>query len=72
MLSWAELMFYAEAEGKLPTRIGRLNAVIQEIKDTFPAGSEISQQDIKTILKTHGIINLTLSEERYIQKGLNT
>lgn len=32
MINFPEQMFYAESEGLLPTRLGKLNAVIKDIK----------------------------------------
>lgn len=61
-----EMMFYAESEGLLPTRAGKLNAVIKEIKNI--SDSSIDLDTFKYILKKHGLSYETLSakEMNYI------
>ena len=56
-MDFAEMMFYAEAEGLLPTRAGTINAIIKDIKDDPRA--TIDQDDFEEILSYH---NLTLSD----------
>lgn len=59
-MDFAEMMFYAEAEGLLPTRTGRLNKVIRIVKaDPRP---EISMIELKRILNENDLNFDTLSE----------
>ena len=50
-MDFAEMMFYAEAEGLLPTRAGTINAIIKDIKDDPRA--TIDQDDFEEILSYH-------------------
>ena len=71
MILFPEMMFYAEAEGFLPTRAGKINAVINDIKkDPRPA---IEFSDFKKILKNHGLEYNDLSEReiRYINASIS-
>ena len=66
MITFPELCFYAEAEGLLPTRTGKINAVINDIKN-YPASS-IDFAEFELILKNNGLCydELTASEIDYI------
>jgi len=71
MKLFPEMMFYAEAEGLLPTRAGRINAVINDIKkDPRPA---IEFSDFEKILENHGFEYNDLSEReiRYINASIS-
>ncbi len=70
MLSFGEMMFYAEAEGLLPTRAGRINAVINDMKD-WPYDT-MSQDDFEKILVEHKLDydDLTQKEIDYILSKL--
>ena len=65
-LSFGEMMFYAEAEGKLPTREGRINALINWLKEQD--GDRISAEDFYDLYHDHGLTNLSNSELQRIQK----
>ena len=52
-MKFPELFFYAEAEGLLPTRAGKINAVINDIKN-YP-GSEIEFSEFESILNHYGL-----------------
>lgn len=70
-MRFAELMFYAEAEGLLPTRAGKINAVIRDIKD-FPSPT-IDFMQFKTILSRYDLNydDLTDLEKRYINAKIS-
>lgn len=70
-MNFPELMFYAESSGDLPTRRGRLNAVIKDIK-AVPTPT-IDSDTLVSILTKNGIDikDLTQEEFRYILRGLN-
>ena len=69
-MNFPELMFMAEAEGQLPTRMGRLNAIIKDIKN-FPAPA-IDSDILISILNKNGIElkDLTQKEFDYILRGI--
>ena len=69
-MTFPEMMFYAEAEGLLPTRLGCLNAVINDIKE-LPY-SEIEFSEFKEILRNNGLNfeNLSLKEINYINENI--
>lgn len=71
MLTFPETMFYAEAEGLLPTRAGKINAVINDVKN-YP-DSTIGFEAFKKILKNHGLRyeELTPREIRYINASIS-
>lgn len=71
MISFPEMMFYAEAEGLLPTRAGKINAVIRDIKE-YPA-PEIEFSEFKKILRKYGLQyeELTDREIRYINASID-
>ena len=70
-MKFAEMMFYAEAEGLLPTRAGKINAVINDIKK-YPY-SEIEFSEFKKILENYGLQyeDLTDREIRYINASIS-
>lgn len=61
-----ETFYYAEAEGLLPTRAGKINAVINDIKK-YPY-SEVSFLTFNEILNNHGLTyeDLSEKEKKYI------
>lgn len=65
-MNFPELFYMAEAEGKLPTRTGRLNAVIKDI-NKIPT-QEIDSDILLSILNKNGIEleSLTEKELNYI------
>ncbi len=65
-MTFAEMMFYAEAEGLLPTRAGKINAAINEIK-AYPSPS-IDEKTFCEIIERNGLSFSSLSprEIRYI------
>ena len=69
-MKFAEMMFYAEAEGLLPTRAGKINAVINDIKK-YPC-LEIEFSEFEKILEKHGLRYKELSsrEIRYINASI--
>lgn len=69
-LTFSEVMFYAEAEGLLPTRAGRINAAINDIK-RYP-GSTIEFSEFEKILNKHDLSynQLTDREIRYINASI--
>ena len=69
-MTFSELMFYAETEGLLPTRAGKINAIIVAIKN-YPA-PEIEFEDFKKILYKHGLTyeDLTDREIKYISAAV--
>ena len=69
-MKFAEMMYYAEAEGLLPTRVGKINAAIADIKaDPRPW---VDEDDMKIIFKKHGLDYYKLSprEVRYINSKI--
>lgn len=70
MITFPEMMFYAEAEGLLPTRVGRLNAVINDLKK-YPG--TIDFYTLNQILRKHGfrIEDLDERDRRYIDTYVN-
>ena len=69
-MKFPELMFYAEIAGELPTRMGRLNAVIRDIKQV-PTPT-IDSDTLVSILNKNGIElkDLTQKEFNYILQGI--
>ncbi len=69
-MKFAEMMFYAEAEGLLPTRAGKINAIINAIKE-YP-GSEIEFSEFEKILEDYGLKYNDLSDReiRYINASI--
>lgn len=70
MITFPELCFYAEAEGLLPTHEGKINAVINDIKD-YP-NPTIEFREFEMILKKHGLCyeRLTDREINYINASI--
>lgn len=70
-MNFSEIMFYAEANGLLPTREGKINAVINDIKK-YPY-SEINESLFEKILNYHGLKYETLSDReiRYINASIS-
>ena len=69
-MDFAEMMFYAEAEGLLPTRAGKLNKTIKDVKaDPRP---EISLTELRWFLNRNGLEfdNLSQKEKEYLIKSL--
>ena len=69
-MTFAEMMFYAEAEGLLPTRAGKLNKTIKDVKaDPRP---EISLTELRWFLNKNGLEfdNLSQKEKEYLIKSL--
>ena len=63
MITFPEMLYYMECEGDMPTRTGRINAVIKEIKSTPP--HHISEDEFEQILN-----NQTLSYEELTDREL--
>lgn len=71
MVSIAEILFYAESEGLLPTRLGRINSVILDIKDA--AKYNLAASNLEFILRENGFYSfdeLTEKEIDYINRNL--
>lgn len=71
MVSIAEMLFYAESEGLLPTRLGRINSVILNIKDA--AKYNLAASNLEFILRENGFYSfdeLTEKEIDYINRNL--
>lgn len=71
MVSIAEMLFYAESEGLLPTRLGRINSVILDIKDA--AKYNLADSNLEFILRENGFYSfdeLTEKEIDYINRNL--
>ncbi len=70
-MTFMETMFYAEASGFLPTRAGKINAVINAVK-RYPR-PEIEFSEFEKILKTYGLKynNLSDREIQYINSSIN-
>ena len=69
-MTFSETMFYAEAEGLLPTRAGKINAVINAIKN-YPHAT-IEFFEFNQLLKEYGLAYEDLSEReiRYINASI--
>ena len=65
-----EVMFYAEANGLLPTRAGKINAIINEIK-LYPH-PEMKFEDFEKVLNNYGLCykDLTRMEINYINASI--
>lgn len=63
-------LYMAEADGLLPTRTGKINAVIREVK-AYPS-PEIELSEFKKILRKNGLRyeDLTSKEINYINASL--
>ena len=69
-MNFAELMFYAEAEGMLPTRTGKINAIVKDVKN-YPS-PVIDEETFVNIVESHGIRynSLTNRELKYINSAI--
>ena len=61
-LSFAEMMYYAEADGLLPTRTGNINALIKDLRKK----KRILKTDFFEMCSAHGVFNLTPEEAQEI------
>ena len=71
MITFPEMLYYMECEGDIPTRAGRINAVIKEINSTPP--HHISEDEFEQILNNHGFSyeELTYRELLFIVESIN-
>lgn len=71
MIEFPEMLYYMECEGDMPTRTGRINAVIKEIKSTPP--HHISDDEFEQVLNNHGLSyeELTNRELLFIIQSIN-
>ena len=71
MITFPEMLYYMECEGDMPTRTGRINAVIKEIKSTPP--HHISENEFEQVLNNHGFSyeELTYRELLFIVESIN-
>ena len=71
MITFPEMLYYMECEGDMPTRTGRINAVIKEIKSTPP--HHISEDEFEQILNNHDLSyeELTDRELLFIVESIN-
>lgn len=69
-MDFAESMFMAEAEGYLPTRTGKINAIVKAIKN-YPS-PVIDQSVFESIVNHYGINpqSLTRRELNYINSAI--
>ncbi len=69
-MDFAELMFMAEAEGYLPTRTGKINAIVKAIKN-YPS-PVIDESTFEAIVNHYGINphSLTRRELNYINSAI--
>jgi glycine cleavage system regulatory protein len=66
-----ELFYYAESEGLLPTRQGKINAVIRKVRTYDP--TNFTMNELAYLLDKHNINieSLSSQEKRYIEACLN-
>ena len=71
MITFPEMLYYMECEGDMPTRAGRINAVIKEIKSTPP--HHISEDEFEQVLNNHDLSyeELTYRELSFIIESIN-
>lgn len=71
MITFPEMLYYMECEGDIPTRTGRINAVIKEIRSTPP--HHISDDEFEQVLNNHGLSyeELTNRELLFIVQSIN-
>mgnify|MGYP007092200351 CR=1 FL=1 len=71
MIEFPEMLYYMECEGDIPTRTGRINAVIKEIRSTPP--HHISDDEFEQVLNNHGLSyeELTNRELLFIVQSIN-
>lgn len=69
-MNFAELMFYAETEGMLSTRTGKINAITKDVKK-YPSPT-IDEETFADIVESHGIRynSLTNRELKYINSAI--
>jgi len=69
-MDFPEFMYYLESDGKLPTRAGKINAVIKDIK-RYPA-LEIDMAEFELILNHYGLTfdELSSREINYINNNI--
>ena len=69
-MNFAELMFYTEAEGMLPTRAGKINAIVKDVRK-YPSPT-IDEETFSDIVESHGIRynSLTNRELKYINSAI--
>lgn len=65
MTSFPEMMFYAEAEGLLPTRTGKINAIINWLKSQ--SGDKILALDFYNLCDDYDLNDLSAKEQKYIE-----
>lgn len=70
-MTFPEMMFYAETEGLLPTRAGKINAIINAIKE-YPC-LEIEFSEFEKILESYGLTYDDLSDReiQYINANIS-
>ena len=71
MITFPEMLYYMECEGDIPTRTGRINAVIKEIRSTPP--HHISDDEFEQVLNNYGLTyeELTNRELLFIVQSIN-
>lgn len=71
MITFPEMLYYMECEGDIPTKTGRINAVIKEIRNTPP--HYISDDEFEQILNNHGLSykELNYRELLFIIESIN-
>lgn len=71
MITFPEMLYYMECEGDMPTKTGRINAVIKEIKSTPP--HHISEDEFEQILNNHDLSyeELTDRDLLFIVQNIN-
>ena len=66
MISFPEMMFYAEAEGLLPTREGKINAIIKWLR--AQDGDTILAEDFYDLYHDYGLTRVSNDEIHRIQR----
>lgn len=71
MITFPEMLYYMECEGDMPTRAGRINAVIKEIKSIPP--HHISEDEFEQVLNNYDLSyeELTYRELLFIIESIN-
>lgn len=62
LMDMAYVNYMAEAEGLLPTRTGKLNAIANELRNIY----DPTNDDLERIMIKYGITELTADEMKYI------
>ena len=65
-MKFPEMMFYAEAEGLLPTREGKINAIINWLKQQD--GDTMLAEDFYDMYHDYGLTRVSSDEIRRIQR----